>query len=219
MKNSSINTSLTSIENVDNSCGSRSTVTTCTSSGNKNETNIEKKTSKSFDKVVDYTKCQFYQALAPLFISLKLCGLYYVRSPDRIVSTLQIYCWVLAALPAGAIAVEIYVLSKTNKTDVNFFNLTQYICFGLLCLANSVECTKNSQNPKYLKKFVSNFERLDQYGGSFVSPTQVRKCTKIIVVIAWIFYVCNSIMLGYIEGLECKGVKSKKMSFEKTEKM
>ena len=187
--------SLTSVESVSNKDISKNTEVLVIELN----VNMEEIKVTDIDKpVTDYTNSEYFQALGPLFTSLKICGLYYVKNKDKIISPQQVYCCLFSTLPWILLATEIITLVQATSIDVNFMNLMMYAGFTVMCIANSLSFLRNSSNPKFIRKFFQSFEELNRYGGRFTRPSQLKKIVFVSVFVAWILFLCNATLIAYI---------------------
>ena len=150
------------------------------------------------DKEIDHKKTPFYEASTPLIVSMKLSGLYYVKPVTCKLTVQQVYCWILALIPCACMITEASVIRFIKSIDINCLILAYCFSFTSLCAANAVTFIRNSQNPKYVRKFSLGFERLNSYGGPFLQSSQVKKFVKITSLVSWVVYCAYLYMVGHI---------------------
>ena len=147
-----------------------------------------------------FTDTTFYVAFSPLIFWLKVSGLYHTRSTElgKKISLGRLYCWLITFVAWTGWLMELTVLRLVSSINIKLIFLLISISFGLLCTTNVTTSLIHGHRQKYIAKFFLGFERLNQYGGPFTSPLQVRRLAMASVISTWLVYVCSSILFGYI---------------------
>ena len=150
-----------------------------------------------FEKSKDFSKSPFYEAYTPIIFCLKLSGLYFVKSKDRLISPQQVYCYILSLCPFVGIAMEFSLFRFMTSLDVNFLTLLVCSSFTLLCAANAISFLRHAHNPKYFRKYIIGFDSLKLFGGPYTQPDQIRKLAKYTALISFICYCLALCTVSY----------------------
>ena len=129
-----------------------------------------------------------YEAFKPILLSLKIIGLHYGtgESSSKFWAFISmLFCWTIMVLSFTLIPLSIFSLRNTSKVDAQLLIALSSAMANVLCAMNVLSLAVASQNRRALRKVLTCFGNLQNYGGSHVSQAWIRRIVILSCVVSW----------------------------------
>lgn len=142
--------------------------------------------------MMDYTRTDLYGAMSPFFISMRICGLHYLRSDKRKypVNISALYCIVSMILALLILLQNILQYGKDDTFGPQLFMRILILSWFVFCSINKISCLRASFCNNSLSNFFLKWSKIQRSTTSHISYVRTRSILSI--TLHSIFMVCSS---------------------------